>query len=133
MSDPSSDAVNWEGGERVLKQWTVEPVRADLSVDRAGRMILTSRRCLFVPKAGFFGGDRAARSASFAWRLEEIRAVSPQKYWMRIGYGDRLEIPGFSINGQGFRLNRETPSRGVVGEILKARQSRRTELGLPLA
>jgi hypothetical protein len=132
MSEPSSDEVDLEAGEEVLKQWTVEPVRADLSTDRAGRMVLTNHRCLFFPKAGFLGGNRGTRPATFAWRLEEIRSVSPERYWMRIGYGDRLEIPGISIDGQGFRLNRETPSRGVTDDILAARQSRRTELGFPL-
>jgi hypothetical protein len=133
MSEPASDVVDLEPGERLLNQWTVEPVRGDLSTDRAGRMVLTSHRCLFFPKAGFLAGNRVTKPATFAWRLEEIRSVSPQRYWMRIGYGDRLEIPGFSIEGQGFRLNRETPSRGVLDDILHARQFRRAELGLPLA
>jgi len=133
MTEPPSDMVDPEGGEKVLKQWTVEPVRPDLSTDRAGRLILTSHRCLFFRKAGRVGGSRLERSPAFAWRLEEVRSVGPQRFWMKIGYGDRLEIPGLAIEGQGFRLNRETPSAGVVEEILKARRSRRVELGLPLA
>jgi hypothetical protein len=133
MSEPALDAVDLEAGEKPLKQWAVEPVRTDLSTDRVGWMVLTSHRCLFFPKAGLLGGSRVAKPAAFAWRLEKIRAVSPQRYWMSVGYGDRLEIPGFAIDGQGFRLNRETPARGVLDDILKARQSRRAELGLPLA
>jgi hypothetical protein len=133
MSEPPSDAVDPEGGEEVLKQWPVEPVRADLSTDRAGWLVLTNHRCLFFRKVGLLGGSRVERPAAFTWRLEEVRSVSPQRFWMKIGYGDRLEMPGLAIDGQGFRLNRETPSRGAVNEILKARQSRRVELGLPLA
>jgi hypothetical protein len=132
MSERPSDAVDLEGGEKVLKEWTVEPVRTDLSTDRAGWLILTSHRCLFFRKAGILGGGRVEKPAAFAWRLEQVRSVSPQRFWMKIGYGDRLEMPGLSINGQGFRLNRETSSHAAVGDVLKARQSRRVELGLPL-
>ena len=132
MSGPPADAVAPEGGEKLLKHWTVEPVRADRSTDRAGWLILTSHRCLFFRKAGLLGGSRVERPAAFTWRLEEMRAVTPQRFWMKVGYGDQLEMPGLSIDGQAFRLNRETPSRGAVDEILRARQVRRVELGLPL-
>lgn len=130
MSTPPSEPVDLEEGETVLKRWAVEPVRADRSTDRAGRILLTNHRCLFFPKAGFLEGNRGVRPATFAWRLEEIRSVTPQRYWMKIGYGDRLEIPGFSIDGQGFRLNRETPARGILEVILRAREARRRALGL---
>lgn len=133
MNEPPSDAVELEAGEGILKRWTVQPVRADLSTDRSGWFVLTNHRCLFFPKAGLLGGSRAGKPAVFSWRLEEIRSVSPQRYWMKIGYGDRLEIPGFAVDGQGFRLHRETPSRGVLADILNARQSRRIALGFPLA
>jgi hypothetical protein len=133
MSEPPSDAVDPEGGEKVLKHWTVEPVRPDLSTDRSGWLILTSHRCLFFRKAGILGGSRVEKPAAFTWRLEAVRSVTPQRFWMKIGYGDRLEMPGLSIDGQGFRLNRETPSGAAVADILRARQSRRVELGLPLA
>lgn len=132
MSEPPWDAIGPEAGEKLLRRWPVEPVRSDHSTDRAGWMVLTSHRCLFFPKVGLFGGSRFARSATFVWRLEEIRSVNLEQYWMTVGYGDRLEIPGFSINGKGFRLNRGTPSRGVLEEILKTREARRAELGLPL-
>jgi len=84
-------------------------------------------------KAGLLRGSRVERPAAFAWRLEDVRSVSAERFWMKIGYGDRLEMPGLAIDGQGFRLNREVPSRDVVEEILKARRSRRVELNLPLA
>jgi hypothetical protein len=132
MTEARSTGLDLEGGERVVREWTVEPVRPDLSTDRAGRFILTSRRCLFFPKPGFLQANRGAPSPTFAWRLEDTHAITAQRYSMMIGYGDRLEIPGFSIDGQGFRLNRETPSQPVLAEILKARDDRRKALGLPL-
>ena len=133
MNELPPDAVDPERGEKVLTHWTAEPVRADRSTERAGWLILTSHRCLFLRKAGLLRGSRVERPAAFAWRLEDVRSVSAERFWMKIGYGDRLEMPGLAIDGQGFRLNREVPSRDVVEEILKARRSRRVELNLPLA
>jgi len=132
MSEPPSGTVDLEPGEKLLRHWVVEPVRADGSTDRSGWLILTNHRCLFFRMAGVLGGRRVERPAGIVWRLEEGRSVSAQRFWMKIGYGDRVEMPGLALDGQGFRLNRETSSRAVVEEILKARETRRAEMGLPL-
>ncbi len=64
----------------------------------------------------------------FARRLEELSTVEVHRYWMSIGYGDRVEIPGVVVDGQGFRLQRESSSSGVRSAIESARRSRRGEL-----
>ncbi len=93
--------------------------------------MLTSRRVAFFRRAGRFGGGRVEKPPRFLWALEQVRAIEARRYEMKIGYGDRLAIPGLAIDGQGFRLHREMPSAEVLGPLEEARPARRVELGLP--
>ncbi|MGD0250213.1 MAG: hypothetical protein ABSB97_04925 [Thermoplasmata archaeon] len=132
MTDALASQLELDRNEHWLRSWLVEPALPDGSPDHLGWLVLTSRRAMFFRKSGLFGPGRLEKPARFSWRLEEIRFIVFRRYEMRVGYGDRLEIPGFAINDQGFRLNRETPSRGVVDELEQARRSRRSELRLRL-
>jgi hypothetical protein len=132
MADGPAEQVELERQERVLRLWPVEPVRPDGSTDRSGWLVLTNRRLLFHRRAGLLSGGRLERPPLSVWRLEAIRSIRLEQYWMNVGYGDRVEIPGISVDGQGFRLNRETPSSGVREEIERARAARRAEVGAPL-
>jgi hypothetical protein len=132
MAEGPLDQVDLEGGERSLRAWAVEPTRADGSADRPGWLVLTSRRLAFFRRSGLFGPGRLEKPPSYSWRLEAIGSIAPRRFEMKIGYGDRLEIPGISVDGQGFRLNRETPAKAVLDELGNARRSRRSELGLPM-
>lgn len=131
MPDDLTSQVDLVRGERYLASWPVEPAEGDRTTDRAGWLVLTSQRCRFFHKAGLLGG-RLEKPPRLAWNLEALRSVVPQRFWMKIGYGDRLEMPGLGIDGYGFRLNRDTPSGPVVQAILNARDARRAELGYPL-
>jgi len=127
MTDEWRAQLRLARGEQLLGSWPVEPAAGDRSVDRPGWLILTSRRCLFYHKAGVLGG-RLEEPPSLQWPLEEVRSVAAQQFWMRIGYGDKVEMPGLGIDGYGFRLARESPSGPVVEAILRARDARRAEL-----
>jgi len=129
MDGNPSVRVPVEPDERVLRAWPVEPALPDGSADRGGWLVLTTHRVLFYRKPGLFGSGRGPAPALFVRRLEEIGTLTSGRYWMKIGYGDRTEIPGVTIDGQGFRLNRETPSQSVLAAIETARQSRRSALG----
>jgi hypothetical protein len=128
MADERAAPVPLESGERVLRIWAVEPTLPDGSAGRSGWLVLTTRRVLFHRKAGWFGSARTESPGQFERRLEEVRSISEEHYWMKIGYGDRLAIPGLSIDGQGFRLNRELPALGVLTELEGARRARKSEL-----
>jgi len=131
MADDLAQQVELERGERFLGSWPAEPAEGDRTTDRAGWLVLTSRHFRFFHKAGFLGG-RLEKPPRLSWNVEELRSVVAQRFWMKIGYGDRLEMPGLGIDGYGFRLNRETPSEPVVRAVREARDARRTELGYPL-
>jgi hypothetical protein len=118
-------------GERLLGSWPVEPAEGDRTTDRAGWLVLTSQRCLFFRKVGLLG-SRLEQPPRRAWKTEELKVVNPHRFWMRVGYGDRLEMPGIAIDGQGFRLPRDTAPGAVVTALRNARDARRNELGLPL-
>lgn len=133
MAPPSVPAVDLEPGERVLGAWRGEPVRTDGSVDRGGWLVLTDRRLLFYRRSGLWGPGRLERPPVFARRLEEVRSVTPQRLWMRIGYGDRVEMPGIGIDTEIVRLGRDAPLETLVGEIDGARTARRAALGLSTA
>lgn len=47
---------------------------------------------------------------------------------MRIGYGDRIEIPGLAIDELWVRLNREIRDTSVLRTIEEARVARRGSL-----
>ena len=131
MDGNLSGRVPLEPDERLLRSWPVEPSLPDGSIDRGGYLVLTTHRVIFYRKSGIFGSGRNPSSPVFVRRLEEVRTLAATRYWMKIGYGDCLEIPGVSIDGQGFRLNRETPSHPVLVAIEAARRSRRAGLGAP--
>lgn len=131
MPDDLAAGVDLNRGERLLGSWRVELAEGDRASGRSGLLVLTSERCLLYQKAGFLGG-RLEKPPLLAWRLEELRSVVPQRFWMKIGYGDQVEIPGLGIDGYGFRLNRDTPSDPVVEAIRRARDGRRAALHLPL-
>ncbi len=133
MAEGPVEQVDLEGGERVLRLWPVETTRPDGSADRAAWLVLTNHRASCFRRAGLFGPGRLEKPPLFERRLEQVRSVTVERFWMKIGYGDRLEVPGLAIDGHGFRLNRETSSAEVRTEVERARQARRSELGLPLA
>lgn len=130
MASAPTDQVELETGERIVRAWPVDATRPDGADERPGWLILTDRRLFFFRRVGRWGPGRLERPPEFARRLEEIRSTEPRRFWMKIGYGDRVEIPGLAIDELSLRLNRETRSREVFGEILGARQARRTALGL---
>ena len=132
MADGPESQVELEGGEQWLRAWPVEPALPNGSSERPGWFILTSRRAVFFRRVGLFGGGRLEKPPAHAWRLEQVRSLEPRRFEMKVGYGDKVAIPGFAVEGQGFRLNRETPSGGVLEAIDRARRARRSELGLPL-
>lgn len=130
MSDTWKGRLRLTRGERLVGSWPVEPAAEDRTVDRPGWLILTSRRCLFCHEAGTLG-ERLEEPPRLQWKIEDVRSVAPQKFWMRIGPGDRVEVSGLGIDGYGFRLPRETPPDPIVEAILRAREARRAELGPP--
>jgi hypothetical protein len=132
MTDGPEGSVPLEPHEQRLRAWRVEPARPDGSADRAGWLVLTSHRIRFFQNGGIFGTGPVQLPPRFTWRLEEIRTVAPRRYEMNVGYGDRLAIPGVAIDGQGFRLNRETSAPAVFAEIERVRRARRSELHFPL-
>lgn len=131
MAEDLLSQIDLGRGERVLGHWRVEPAEEDRTTDRGGWLVLTNRRCLFFRKAGLLGG-RLEKPPQLTWFIESVQSVVAQRFWMRIGYGDRMEMPGVGIDGYGFRLPRDTPPGPVVEAILGARNARRTELGFPL-
>ncbi len=128
MTPSWSDPVDLEPGERTLRHWPAETARADGSSDRAGWLILTNHRVLFFRRSGLFAGGRAERPPAIFRRLEEIRAVAARRFWMSIGYGDRVEVPGLAIDAQTFRLNRESSAEEVRAAVEAARVARISEL-----
>lgn len=131
MASGLARPTDLEHGEQLLGVWAGEPVRPDGSVERPGWLVLTDRRVLFYRKSGLWGGGRLETPPKFGRRLEEIRSVEPQRFWMKIGYGDRVEMPGISVDELRTRLNRNASSQLLVGEITEARKARRVALGLP--
>ena len=123
------DQVVLDPGERALHGWPVEMVLNPSSKVVAGWLLLTSRRCLFFRRAGLFGGGRLLKPPTFIAKLEEIHSVSARQFAMLVGYGEQIPIPGLEVDGQEFKLNRETPSAPVVAEIAEARSARDAESG----
>ncbi len=132
MGAAPGDDFELERGERGVAAWPVEPAVGPDGSDRPGQLVLTTRRLSFFRRRGLLGGGRLEKPPQVSWRLEKIREVTGRRYELKIGYGDRIEIPGLAVDGRGFRLNRETPSAPVVETIETARRARRSELGLPL-
>lgn len=131
MANVPPDPADLEGGERVLRAWRSEPVRPDGTVDRPGWLVLTDRRLLFYRRSGLLSSGRLEPPPVFSCRLEEVRSAEPQTFWMKIGYGDRVAMPGVSVDGLKVRLNRDDSSQALVAAIGVARTARRTALGLP--
>lgn len=108
----------------MLERWAAERVGTEGRNDEAGWLVLTSDRCRFVRKEGLFGRGRRETIPVFSLRLEEIRSVEERASSMAIGYGDHVRIAGLSVNGEEFRLGRDTPSGPVVAAIRAARLAR---------
>jgi hypothetical protein len=96
-------------------------------------LVLTNRRCLFLRRAGLLGGRRFEKDPVFSRALEDLPAARPHRFYLRIGYGDRMEIPGLDLAGHEFQLDRETPSRNVLRQIAAARATRLAELRNPIS
>jgi hypothetical protein len=120
-------------GERVISSWSAQAVEGGNVSLRRGLLVLTNRRCLFLRRAGLLGGRRFEKDPVFAAALERLRTASPHRFYLRIGYGDRMEIPGINLTGHEFQLDRETPSRSVLLRIADARASRLAELRDPIS
>jgi hypothetical protein len=119
-------------GERVIGSWPAQRVEVGTSSQRRGVLVLTNLRSLFLVRAGLLGGRRIVEQPVFAAALQDLNAANPNRSYLRIGYGDRMEIPGLVLAGHGFQLDRETPSRNVLLHIASARVARLMELGEPV-
>jgi hypothetical protein len=113
--------------ERVLNRWAVELVGSEGRSSQSGWLVLTTHRCLFVRKTGFFGRGKRDPTPRFSTALDSIQTLTERSSSMSIGYGDRVSVPGIEVNGQEFRLGRETNPPSVVAAIASARRARRTE------
>ncbi len=129
MAVSREDLPDLDPGEFLLGVWPAETARADGTGDRVGWLVLTDRRVLFYRRKGLLGRGAPERPPLFAQRLETIGGVTVRRYVLRVGYGDRIEIPGVAIDEQGFRLNRESSAENVRAEIERAGHARRAELG----
>ena len=130
MASVPTGEVELESGERIVRAWPVDAGRPDAAGERPGWLVLTDRRLFFYRRVGRWGSGRLEKPPEFVRRLEEIRSTESRRFWMKIGYGDRVEIPGLAIDELSVRLNRETPSLEVLDGIARARRDRRTVLGL---
>jgi hypothetical protein len=124
-----SDELELETGERTLRSWPAEMVGKQGGKGVRGVLALTTRRCLFFRQSGLFGGGKMVKPALFTVRLDRLRSASQRQFSMPIGYGDQLAIPGIELDGEGFKLNRETPAGPVLEEIMSAQQTRLAESG----
>lgn len=122
------EGLDLDSGEQVLRRWKVEPVSAEGGVGRFGWLVLTPRRVLFHPMRGLLGSGRARGAPLFARSLEDIRSVSTHREYLRIGYGDRIEMPGLSIDGARFRLVRGASAEEVRASIERAQQDLRSSV-----
>lgn len=131
MPVPSGGEFPLGPGERLLGRWPAEPAVDDRNVGRSGWLVVTDRRWLFFESAGFFGG-RVESVPRLDQPIERVAQAVAHRFWMPIGYGDRMELPGLVIDGHGFRLPRETAVAPVIETIERAREARRSALGYPL-
>ncbi len=125
-ADPMAQ-VELEPGERLLRGWPAESVGKGGAKGSMGWLVVTDRRILFYRQAGVFRGSQVVKPPLLSVRVERIRSVSPRQFSMEIGYGDKVAIPGLEIDGQDFRLNRETPSAEVLQRIAEARRGKSGE------
>ncbi len=109
--------------EFVLGSWTAELVGPAGTV-RTGRLVLTDHECAFVPAPRRLRRARDASDAELRWSLEEVRSFSVRRFFLPIGYGDRVELAGIELNGHQFRLGRETRAQDVLDAIQAARGRR---------
>ena len=114
-----------EPGESVLGTWTAQAAEDDASRERSGCLVLTDRRCLFYPRAGILGGRRLEPTPTFSEPLGPLETVAPNRFWMRIGYGDRVELPGIAVGARRFRLVRGVDPAEVVRAVRSARERAR--------
>ncbi len=119
---PSDFAPVLEPGESVLATWTAEAAEEEAVRTRPGCLVLTDRRCLFYRRAGVLGGRRLEPTPSFSQPLGSLETLAPYRFWMRIGYGDRVELPGIAVGTRRFRLVRGTDSAEVVRAFRSARE-----------
>jgi hypothetical protein len=117
-------------GERVVGSWPAQLVQSGEKVSGRGWLILTNQRCLFFRRAGLFGGQRLEMAPTFTSRLEDLSTGRPRRFFLRIGYGDKMEIGGIEIGSHEFQLDRESAPMRVLWEISNARAARLRELGM---
>lgn len=92
-------------------------------------MVLTSRRCVFLRRPRRFGLRRSESLREFDRALETLAHVAAERSWIRIGYGDRFEVPALRIEDRGFRFARGSAVEPIVEAIVEARRRRLDELG----
>ncbi len=119
---PFEFAPGLEPGESVLGSWTAEAAEEGAAREHLGCLGLTARRCLVYRRAGVLGGRRLEPTPTFSQPLGSLETVVPSRFWMRIGYGDRVELPGIAIGARRFRLVRGTDSAEVVRAFRSARE-----------
>jgi hypothetical protein len=117
--------------ERIVKSWPGQATKPGESTWRRGRLILTDRRCLIFLREGLFNRERLANKPIFVVSLERLDSLGPRQFFLRIGYGDKMEIGGIELNGQEFQLGRESAPLEVVSDIAKARTARLKDLSGP--
>ena len=119
---PIESAPGLEPGESVLGTWTAQAAEEEGAPERTGSLVLTDRRCLFYRRAGVLGGRRLEPTPTFSQSLGSIETVAPHRFWLRIGYGDRVELPGIAIGAHRFRLVRGVDSAEVARAVRSARE-----------
>jgi hypothetical protein len=124
------DQVSLDAGERYLQGWAAEMTGPGAAKGERGWLILTDARCLFFRRAGRFRGGALEKSPRFALQLGEIHSAVTRQFSLPIGYGDHFAVPGLELNGQEFRVDRETPAGPIVTAILEAVRNR-TAVGAP--
>jgi hypothetical protein len=129
MSPETPEIPGLNPGEQVVHAWPAQAVLAGEASLRRGRLVLTNHRCLFFRRAGVFNGHRLERAPVFATQLEDLASAHPRRFFLRIGYGDRMEVGGVEVSGREFQLDRDTDPLEILAEIAKARTVRLAELG----
>lgn len=128
MATVPPGSIDLRPGERALGSWPVDRAGAEGDVVETGWLVLTDQRLLYFRRPGRWGSSRPERTPVFERSLEAIRSLEVRRAWMRIGYGDRIEIPGLAIDELWVRLNREIRDTSVLRTIEEARVARRGSL-----
>ncbi len=124
MTDPSPSDLALPVGETLLALWPARWVRDEGGTELSGYLVVTSWGCRFHAKAGLLSRRRVSERPDAAWPFESLGSVAADRFWLRIGYGDRVEIPVVRVGRERFRLDREESSARVVLAIESARRGR---------